>query len=138
MRATSLVCHHAAYAKKHLVTHQPDATRLVGAGGCRLFRKGGKERMPTRTTGIFRPLPNPSSPDKRPPRRGERSGRNSATAQERRGQRDRESEREKEREDWYWGHSSWFARDLVWEARERRGREGRAKLRELIVQGFRV
>ena len=70
MRATSLVCHHAAYAKKHLVTHQPDATRLVGAGGCRLFRKGGKERMSTRTTGIFLPLPNPSSPDKRPHKKG--------------------------------------------------------------------
>jgi hypothetical protein len=54
--------------------------------------------MSTRTTGIFLPLPNPSSPDKRPHKKGGKIRADSATAQGRRGQRERERERESERE----------------------------------------
>jgi hypothetical protein len=89
--------------------------------------------MPTRTTGIFRPLPNPSSPDKKPQKKG---GKIRAEQRDRAGEEGAERARERKRERekrLVWGHSCWSARDLVGKARERRGRKGRAKLRELIV-----
>jgi hypothetical protein len=94
--------------------------------------------MSTRTTGIFLPLPNPSSPDKRPHKKGGKIRADSATAQGRRGQRERERERERERarararararEERIVLRSIWGQR-----VRQRLGREGRTKSRELLV-----
>jgi hypothetical protein len=96
MREPSLVCHHAAYARKHLVRIVCLTRRGWWVRGAADYfaRAARKECRPGRLGFFFHCRTRPA-PIKGPTRRGGRSGR---TAPPRRGGGDRERERERERE----------------------------------------